>query len=386
MNATMEHSLSLASILLVLYTYLGYPALAWTLARVRPRPVRGGAASASVSVVLAAHNGAPLLRARVENLLEQSYPGGISEIIVVSDGSTDATVSIAREYAGSGVVLLELPERLGKAAAVNRGVAAARGELIVFADARQRFETGAISALTARFSDPRVGCVSGELVLVQDGSGRSQGAVRDYWQYEKWIRSSESASGSMVGATGAIYAIRRSLYEPLPPGTILDDVLTPLRIACLGYRCLFERNARAYDLPSASMAQEWRRKVRTLAGNWQLLQLEPRLLFPWHNPCWWRFVSHKLLRLLVPYALAALLATGAPRCGELLGPVLERGRVLPGELLFLWGMLTGGLLARGSFLKLARLGYSVLVLNLAAVAGLYYWISGNAGTVWKTGK
>ena len=387
MSAMVEHPLPFISLLLVCYTYLGYPVLVWALSHIRPRAVRGSTGGPpTVSVVLAVHNGSATLRARLENLLAQAYPGGIREIIVVSDGSTDDSAVIAGEYAERGVLLLEIPGRIGKAQAVNRGVALARGELVVFADVRQRFEAGAVAALAADFSDPRVGCVSGELILLKGAPGGIQGPVRDYWQYEKWIRSAESSSGSMVGATGAIYAIRRSLYAPLPPGTILDDVLTPLRIACLGYRCLFERKARAYDLPSTTLPQEWRRKVRTLAGNWQLLQLEPRLLSPWHNPCWWRFISHKLLRLLVPYALAALLATLLIGSAEVLGLVREQGHLLPRELSFFWGVVTGGLLARGSFLNLVRLGYSFLALNLAAVAGFYYWISGNCATVWRTEK
>jgi cellulose synthase/poly-beta-1,6-N-acetylglucosamine synthase-like glycosyltransferase len=162
----------------------------------------------------------------------------------------------------------------------------------------------------ANLADETVGVVGGELHLENVESGFAQG-VDAYWRYEKLIRLSESRSGSTIGVSGALYAMRRELFEPLPPGTVLDDVLIPMRVAATGRRVVFEPRALAWDKPSQRPAEEQKRKIRTLAGNYQLIQLAPWLLSPWRNPLWFRFVSHKLLRLLAPWLLVLLGLTTA---------------------------------------------------------------------------
>jgi len=305
-----------ASIITVAYVYVGYPVLLAIWSAFGSRPVRKQrslpcASWPSVSVIVAARNEARRLPARVRNLLEQDYPGPV-EIIVVSDGSTDGTRAAVAPYRQS-VRLIELPQG-GKPAAVNAGVQAATGDILVFADARQRFATDAIRQLVANFSDPVVGGVTGELVLETPGdaddSTISEG-VGLYWHYEKWLRRHESRVASTLGATGAIYALRRSLWRPLPAETLLDDVLAPMRVVLAGYRMVFDDEAKAFDRPEADSATESRRKTRTLAGNYQILTLEPRLLVPFGNPVWGQYVSHKLGRLVVPWALIVTLITSA---------------------------------------------------------------------------
>ena len=258
----------------------------------------------------------PALRARLDNLLAVDYPADRLQIIVVSDGSTDGTADILQQYRGRVDSIL-LPQG-GKASALNAGVAAARHEILVFADARQTFARDALRALVAPFADPGVGGVSGELVLdCESGGGESTigEGVGAYWRYEKWLRRHESLVGSIVGSTGAIHALRRELWQPLPAETILDDVLAPMQAVLSGARVIFEGSARAYDRVVAAAATEFRRKTRTLAGNYQLLRLQPRLLVPFVNPVWLQFVSHKLGRLVVPYALCALLVSSAVLAG-----------------------------------------------------------------------
>ncbi len=304
---------------IVLYVYAGYPALLAVWARLRPaRGTRNaGGELPSISIVVAVRNEAPRLPGRLNNLLSLDYPKRLREIVVVSDGSDDETEQVLRPYAAD-VRTLFLPPG-GKAAALNAGVAAARHDLVVFADARQRFATDALRQLVRPFADSSVGGVSGELMIDADeaasatmanGSAVSEG-VGVYWRYEKWLRQHESDIGSTLGATGAIWALRRSAWRPLPPETLLDDVLAPLRAVLDGYRVVFAPLARAFDRSSPDADTERRRKVRTLAGNYQLLSLEPRLLLPVVNPVWLQFVSHKLGRLVVPYALAALLVSSA---------------------------------------------------------------------------
>ena len=326
------------------YVYLGYPLLLLAWARLRPRSVtddRSGSAPA-ISIVVAARDEGARLAARVENLLQLAYPAP-RQIIVVSDGSCDDTLDVLARYR-QHIDVVALP-RGGKARALNAGVIRARHEILVFADARQMFEPDALTALTAPFADPGIGAVTGELILDCEHHERRSGADRRrsspltlrgcrraetdrrtpqstiadgiglYWKYEKSLRKLESAVGSVVGATGAIYAMRRGLWRPLPPETILDDVLAPMRCVLAGYRVVFNDRARARDHAASNADVEARRKSRTLAGNWQILFLEPRLLV-WSNPVWLQYVSHKVGRLLVPYALLTAIGSNMALAGH----------------------------------------------------------------------
>jgi cellulose synthase/poly-beta-1,6-N-acetylglucosamine synthase-like glycosyltransferase len=305
-----------ASTFVIVYIYLGYPVLLATWARLAPRPVRkapidASAAWPSISIILAARNEAARLPARLANLIELTYPGA-REIVVVSDGSTDGTLEAvgkfvkARHLDSSLVRGIEVPAG-GKPLALNAGVNASSGEILVFADARQRFSTTALLELVANFADPRVGGVTGELMLDCDSAAAADSSVGDgvglYWKYETWLRRNESAVWSTLGATGAIYALRRALWCPLPAETLLDDVLAPMRAVLNGYRVVFEERALAFDTVSTTARAESRRKTRTLAGNYQILGQERRLLLPIANPVWLQYVSHKVGRLLVPWAL-----------------------------------------------------------------------------------
>ena len=301
----------------VAYVYAGYPLLLALWAALASRPVVKQPRRSDcpdVSVVIAAHNEAKRLPARIQNLLEQQYPRPL-EIIVVSDGSTDGTAEALAPFSDR-IHLIELP-RGGKPSALNAGVAAARGDIVVFADARQRFAPDAIAALLSNFDDPTVGGATGELVLDCEGdvaAGDSSVAegVGLYWKYEKWLRRHESRVWSTLGATGAIYAVRRTMWRPIPSETLLDDVLAPMRVVLDGKRVVFEDDARAFDRVAATGADESRRKTRTLAGNYQIVALEPRLLVPFINPVWVQYVSHKLGRLIVPWCLAIALILNIP--------------------------------------------------------------------------
>ena len=333
------------SILYVVYTYAGYPLMLHVIAGLFPRKVRKRPVQAVpfVSVIVAAKNEAGVIGDRLENLLGQDYPPERMEIIVVTDGSTDGTDSIAAGYAGSGqpgaragVIHIRHPENRGKPAALNEGLERAMGDIIVFADARQQFEPDAVTRLVENFSDPEVGAVSGELVFREDSETSIRAEMGLYWDLEKWIRKKESRIHSVAGATGAIYAARRELVDPLPGSVILDDVLVPMRCVMKGFRTVFETRAVAWDTLSRDLSQEKKRKVRTLLGNYQLVQLMPELLSARRNPIFFQFVSHKMLRLLVPvFFLAAMtssLFAGGPfyllffslSCAVLVSPLFER--------------------------------------------------------------
>jgi cellulose synthase/poly-beta-1,6-N-acetylglucosamine synthase-like glycosyltransferase len=229
-------------------------------------------------------------------------------VLVVSDGSTDDTVEVVRSLGESRAHVLALQERSGKAGGINAGLAACDSEIIVFADARQTFAPDAIKRLVSWFGNERYGAVSGELEIAGATSGTGEG-VGAYWKLERFLRAKEATSDSCIGCTGAIYAIRRELFAPLPPDTTLDDVVIPMRIAVAGYRVGHDPAAKAFDPQAQEPEVETRRKVRTLAGNFQMLFRQPGWLLPWKNRLWWRLLAHKYLRLLAPVLLLVLLLT-----------------------------------------------------------------------------
>jgi cellulose synthase/poly-beta-1,6-N-acetylglucosamine synthase-like glycosyltransferase len=333
------------ALLLLLHAYVGYPLVMRLWAQLRPRPVLRRRVEPFVSVLLAAHDEAETIGPRLTNLLDLDYPPDRLEILVGSDGSKDRTAERARAVADPRVRVFEYPQRRGKPSVLNDLAAEARGHLLLFADARQRYERHALRALVAPFADARVGGVGGALfvgggagVLGGGAAGIAAGAGA-YRRIDDAIRQDESWVDSTIGLSGAIYAIRAPLYEPLPPDAILDDVLTPMRVTRRGHRVVFERQARAFDRAPASGEEEFARKVRTLAGNLQLLAREPWLLNPFANRLWFQTLSHKALRPAGPILLLLLLlasirlAPGSPYAVALFGQACFYGAAAAGWIL-----------------------------------------------------
>ncbi|MCU1238593.1 MAG: glycosyl transferase, family 2 [Candidatus Solibacter sp.] len=296
----MPAALFLLSVGFCIYTLFGYPLLLGLLARARERPVHKAPWPATVSVILPVHNGERFIADKLESILALDYPADRMEILVVSDGSTDRTESIVREFLGrANLQFIDVP-RAGKAVALNAALKRATGEILFLTDVRQHLDPRSLVNLVACFADPEVGVASGEL-MIRTGAGLDEVSVGLYWKYEKWIRKQLSRLDSVMGATGCIYAMRRSLATPLPPGTLNDDMSLPLGAFFQGYRVVFEESALAFDYPT-QLASEFRRKVRTLAGVYQVTKQYPALLGP-GNRMWIHFVSHKLARLLMPWAM-----------------------------------------------------------------------------------
>jgi poly-beta-1,6-N-acetyl-D-glucosamine synthase len=312
---------------LIGYAYVGYPVWLWLRSRWAPRPVRRGAIEPTVAVLMVVRNEEAAIARKIDNLLALEYPAEKLEVVVVSDSSTDGTAAILEEYAHNPrVKILLKPGSLlgnaragnvgqgsvgeGKAAGLNDAIKLTHAEIALFTDVRQPIERRALRYLVENFADTEVGCASGELMLGDPERGETGQGMGLYWRIEKKIRELESASGSVAGATGAIYCARRELLESIPAGTILDDVLLPMQVARKAARVVFDSRARAWDSPNLGDGREFARKVRTLSGNYQLLQLAPWLLSS-KNPIRFEFVSHKLTRLVVPFALLALLLASA---------------------------------------------------------------------------
>jgi cellulose synthase/poly-beta-1,6-N-acetylglucosamine synthase-like glycosyltransferase len=357
---------------LVLYVIFAYPLLLRFVPARLPGKHTPSPLPRTVSVIIAVRNGEAWLQRKLESIFNLSYPRECLQVIVVSDGSTDRTEEIAQQFAG--VQVISIPPS-GKAVALNRGMALARNEILFFTDVRQELDPGSLRALTAAFDDPEVGVATGELII-RKGSTTGENNVGLYWTYEKWIRKRHSAVGSVLGATGAIYTIRRVLARPMPADTLLDDVYVPMAACLDGYRIVFVEEARAYDTPTA-LDTEFRRKVRTQAGVYQLVGALPRVLSP-SNPMWVHFLSHKIGRVLLPFALVAMLISGCflPAPWALLVTALQVG-------FYAVALLDGFLPERFPLKRVSSLARTFVVLMAAAAcgAGILFLPS---GTFWKT--
>jgi biofilm PGA synthesis N-glycosyltransferase PgaC len=362
------------------YVCVGYPILARIRAVLNPRTRRRAPIEPTVTVIVAAHNEADRVDRRLRNLLALDYPADRLEVVLGSDGSTDDTVARARPFESAGVIVHEFVERRGKPALMNALVPRASGEIVVFADARQRFDPLAVRALVANFADPAVGAVSGELIMsaTDEAELGGQGAAL-YWNYEKLIRSTESRGGSTVGATGAIYAIRKSLFEPLPEDTILDDVLIPIRIARKGYQVVFDPAAKAFDLAPPSAHAELARKARTIGGTFQLFARERWLLNPRSNPLWFETVSHKALRLAMPILLATLLLTNL-----MLLEWWPYQITMAGQAAFYLAAAAGYVHRHASRHRfILKLPYTMCLLSWATVVGFFRFIRDEQEVTWE---
>jgi biofilm PGA synthesis N-glycosyltransferase PgaC len=352
------------------YTYVGYMAWLWLRARLFPWPVQHGEYHPSVSVVMVVRNEEKCLQQKINNLLNLDYPANLLELVVVSDGSTDGTERILRECDDPRLRLVLNQLSRGKAYGLNDGIQIARGELVMFTDVRQKIEPSALRMLAANLIDQDVGCVSGELMLGDIESGEAKEGMSLYWRIEKKVRELESASGSVVGATGAIYAVRSELLVNVPEGTILDDVYIPMQVAKQGKRVVFEPHARAWDSADLGSGREFARKVRTLSGNYQLLQLAPWLLSG-KNPIRFEFVCHKLLRLIVPFALLVAFVASA----------LARGtgyRILWLLQVAFYGLALLAFLRMGSglFARASNAALTFVLLNTAALVAFANYAAG----------
>ena len=284
----------------ILYTYLLYPIIILTLSRVRKRPVRlepVGDTLPAVTMIIVVYNEEDHVEEKIRNCLELDYPRDLLTICFVSDGSTDLTNEILRRH--DEVVLIEDSKNRGKPHQLNRAAAYSKDPILAFSDVRQIYEPNAIRTLVRNFSDPEVGAVSGELTF-RRALDHTEQSIGLYWRYEKALRKAESAVDSTLGVTGAIYAIRRELFAPIPTDTILDDIEIPLHAFEMGYRVIFEPEAKAYDTAPSRIDIEFRRKVRTLTGNFQLFRRNMWLFNPAKNRILIQAVSHKLFRLIVP--------------------------------------------------------------------------------------
>ncbi len=370
------------AVALILYIYAGYPALLVVLHLTRkPRLVRQKSIEPPVSLIISAYNEEKVIEKKIRNSLELDYPPDKLEIIVVSDASTDRTDDIVKRYMPQGVRLVRMPERSGKTVGLNHVVPHANGEIIVFSDANALYDRQAIRKLVRNFGDPGVGVVTGESRYIVEEGDASTYNENLYWRYELMIKRLESKLGSLVGGDGAIYAIRRDLYQPMKPSD-LSDFVNPLQIVAKGYRNVYEPEAFSYEKGGESFEKEFSRKVRIVNRAWRGIISMHQVL----NPFRYGFfaiqaISHKVLRWWVPAFMAiALLA-------NLL--ILHRHPVYVATMVM-----------QGAFYSLALVGfiqrhqekmrrffyipYYFCLVNWASLRGILENYSGKTYTVWDT--
>ena len=365
----------------IAYTYVAFPLLVLARASLRRRPVRAAPIEPSVSVVMAARNEAVAIATRLDNLLELDYPAERLEIVVASDGSDDLTVEIAGGYADRKVRILAL-ERVGKADALNAAVVAAGGEIVVFTDANSMFEQGALRALVAPFADPEVGGVAGDQRYLPAGGPNPDAAgERSYWDLDRRIKLAESAAGSTVSATGAIYAIRRELFEPVRLG-VTDDFITSTAVIAQGRRLVFAPDAVAWEPVAGSNKLEYGRKVRIMTRGLRGVAARRELLDPRRTGFYAvQLASHKVLRRVMAVPLLIVAATAALLWPQ--GAIYQLTAIGAAALV---GFGAIGLAAPGSRLGRQRpvgLAAFFVLVNIASLQAIYNLLTGRRIDRWE---
>jgi cellulose synthase/poly-beta-1,6-N-acetylglucosamine synthase-like glycosyltransferase len=377
----------------VIYTYVGFPILVLLRARIRPRPHARADITPPVSVIIAAHDEEASIGDRVDNLLALDYPNDKLEIVIGSDGSTDRTVAEARRRDDARVHVLDL-SRTGKATALNRAVAASSGEILVFSDANTAYATNAIGVLVRSFADPTVGGVAGNQVYLpataKAGPGDSAAATavgvgeRSYWDFDRIVKDAESLGGSVISATGAMYAIRRELFREVPDG-VTDDFVTSTRVIAARRRLVFEPAAVAYEPVAGSSGREYSRKVRIMTRGLRGVAVARELLDPGRHGFYaLQLFTHKILRRLMAIPLLVILVTSPFLWDE--GPIYRVAVV--GQLL-VYGLGIVGLALRDHAMG-RRPWFAIpaffLLVNIASLHALWNLLSGRRIDRWQPAR
>ena len=368
-----------AAAVLLAQTYFLYPL--WLLLLARLRPARRSAPAwpqvwPTVSLVVAAHDEAGCIDEKLRNTLALDYPPERLEVLIGSDGSTDGTDAIVRAHPDPRVHLSAAP-RAGKTTVLNRCIPAARGDIVVLSDANTRIEPGALKALVRHFEDPEVGAVCGRLQLYNPT--RSEYEESAYWRYESWLKELEGRQGAVVGANGGLYAIRRGLFSPLPPSTIVDDFVIALRLLDQRYRVLYEPAALASEETTEDYGREFGRRARIAAGNFQSLGLVPGLLSPFRGFPAFAFWSHKVLRWCAPALMLVALAANVALLDEPFYRFTMAAQVGFYGLAVLGSQAVGPSLVR----RTAGIAYYFVTMNLAIAVGFWRFLRNSQGAAWE---
>lgn len=362
------------------YTYAGYPLLLALVSTLKPRRVQRGEFAPTVSIIITAYNEERDLEAKLENSLALDYPRELLEIIVASDCSTDRTDDIGREFGGRGVRLYRQPERLGKTAAQNAAVEQAHGEILLFSDATSLYQPDAVRAMMPSFADAMVGCVAGRLSYVDASDSRVGRGARSYWSYETFLKRHESRVGSLIGASGCLYAVRRSAYVPLYHEACSDFIIATKMVE-QGLRTVYEPDAVCTEETNRRSIKEFRMRVRIIAQTFTDLWRHRAMLNPFRSGFYAiQLISHKVMRYAVPFFLITILATSVVLAPRSLFYLL----VLVGQVGGYLTALAGWVLdAVGVRIRLLALPHYFVLANLASLVGFYQFLRGERYASWE---
>jgi cellulose synthase/poly-beta-1,6-N-acetylglucosamine synthase-like glycosyltransferase len=366
---------------LLAYIYVGYPIALWIIAKIRGRMVTQTEIRPFVTLAISAFNEEAVIGRKLENSLALDYPKDRYEVLVVSDGSTDRTDEIVNGFRPQGVKLVRLLKRQGKTPGLNAAVAEARGDIVVFSDANIYYQPDALKNLVRNFADPEVGCVVGDSRYLDTGETAAHTQESGYWNYERFVRAMESRIGSTVGGDGAIFAIRRKLYKPLPADAV-HDLVVPLQIVEQGHRSVFDLEAVGLEPSTGNFKGEFRRKRRIVNQSWHGVMSMPQILNPLRVGIFaWQLWSHKVLRWLVLPIL--LLAAISCMVASPLGLHYRLGA---------WGFFVSlviaglGTLVRDRFRRSGWLLHAMMyfyLVNIAAVLGIAKAVVGQVEVFWS---
>lgn len=382
MSFLLIHFLFWTSLALVTYTYAGYPLVVWLLSRRReqqaPRETKDCNHSPlpRVSIIIAAYREESVILERLNNLAKLDYPSDQLEILIGCDGNEDLTGELVSTYDNEQVRLIQFQQRRGKASVLNDCVPQATGEIIVFSDANTNMDPQCIKQLVRHFQDESIGCVCGQLILEDPTTGKNVDGL--YWKYENFLKHCETKLGAVLGVNGALYALRKSLYSPIPAHTVNDDFLIGMRVHLAGHRLIYDDTAFASEETATSVHAEFRRRIRIGTGAFQSLRYLKGLLNPKYGYIAFAFWSHKLLRWLCPgFMVMALVAN---LC-LLQNPIYQITLLTQG--LFYLSAFVGMKFVNGSrYLKLCRVPGMFVQMNLALGIGFCRWIFIRQNGIW----
>jgi cellulose synthase/poly-beta-1,6-N-acetylglucosamine synthase-like glycosyltransferase len=329
----------------------------------------------SVSLVIAAYNEQRYLPDRIINIRNLEYPRNKLEVIIVSDGSDDRSNEILSGATDEQIRTILLPSRKGKANALNVGVAQATNDILIFSDAATLFAPDSIQKLVRHFSGPKVGVVCG--LLKFKATAESQQTEGIYWKYETIIRLMEARFGATLTASGAIYALRRQCFQPISAETVIEDFVVPMRARQLGYSVIFDPEATGIEYAAPSVSGEFTRRVRLAVGSFRAMGELIRVRMNFMTRL--AFISHKLLRWLVPFFLIALLLSNA----FLVKSVPYRVGFLTQSLFYLWAVVGYMFREQMKRIRFGLLGYFWLAMNVAFLVGFWKYLFGRQDSAWK---
>ena len=367
---------------IIAYVYLAYPVVIWSLARLFGHVPRPPAVTDEdlpfLSLLIAAYNEEAVLEDRINNALALDYPRHRLEIVIASDGSTDRTADIVRKYDNQGVRLLDYSTRKGKSSILNRAFCEVKGDVVVLSDANTFMEPGAARNLARWFCDPAVGVVCGRLELRDPKTGRNVDGL--YWKYENFLKVCEASLCASLGVNGAIYAIRRRLFSPIPENTLIDDMIIPLQCRLrTGFALVYDKHAKAHEETAPSITSEFRRRVRFGAGGFQTIGLLWPLLHPRHGWLAFTFLSHKVLRWIGPFALLGLALSNTILWEHPIYAWLLACQIV----FYLVALLANFLPAKSRVSRLVKMTSLFTYMNVALLVGFYRWLQGNQKAAWR---